>query len=97
MLREKAPRSTKEAALWIVQHEPTLFRSLRGAALAEDTIRKKLPTVVGTGLQWPRLGCVYRIILTGSGKGTQPAMSSSLTCLGTLCMLSRERRRRLCE
>ena len=74
MLREKAPRSTKEAALWIVQKRTIPVSGQEGDTAAEDTIRKNLPTIVGdTGLEWRRLGCTMRIIVRVTGKGNVAA------------------------
>lgn len=69
MLFERTPRSTTEAALWIAQNESGLFVGKNRQPLAEDTIRKKLPSIVGTGLEWRRSGATYRIVCVVSGKG----------------------------
>jgi len=69
MLREKSPRSAGDAALWIVQHEPTLFAGKKGEALSDRTVRRKLPAAIGAGLDWQRLGGAHRIICRVSGTG----------------------------
>lgn len=69
MLQEKNPRSAAEAALWIVQNEARLFVGTKGAPQSDSTIRKKLPTVVGTGIDWKRGGCTMRIVVRMSGTG----------------------------
>lgn len=69
MLREKAPRSAGEAALWLAQHEPRLFLGAKGDPQSERTIRRKLPMSIGDGLIWQRLGGPMRIICRVSGQG----------------------------
>jgi hypothetical protein len=69
MLREKNPRSAAEAALWITAHEPSLFVSGKGNPLSDSTIRRKLPSAIGNGLDWKRLGDSLRIITREVGKG----------------------------
>jgi hypothetical protein len=69
MLRDKAPRSAGEASLWLAQHEPRLFVGAKGEPQSDRTIRRKLPTAIGEGLDWQRLGGSVRIVCRVSGKG----------------------------
>jgi RecA-family ATPase len=70
MLRESAPRSASEAALWIATHEPALYPGKRGAPLCDRTIRNRLPAEIGNGLDVLSGGRQERIVFRVSGKGT---------------------------
>jgi hypothetical protein len=51
MLAEKRPRSAQQAALWLLRHTPELFLGKGGAPLSEFTLRRKLPALIGAGLE----------------------------------------------
>jgi hypothetical protein len=68
MLREKRPRSTAEAALWLKTHAPELFPYKKGT-LSDRTIRDKLPSEIGQGIDTMSNGKPARIIVPGSGIG----------------------------
>jgi hypothetical protein len=69
MLREKAPRSTSEAALWIASREPQMFVDRKGAPQSERTIYRKLAVEIGAGLAAQGFGITGRIVMRVSGTG----------------------------
>jgi AAA domain len=69
MLMDASPVSTLKAAQWLLQHEPTIFQNKKGEPLADATVRKRLPGLVGNGQEWRRAGGSYWIICRTSGKG----------------------------
>jgi hypothetical protein len=51
MLIERRPRSAHDAAIWLVSHYPTLFRSNKGGGVVSDTtLRRRLPIQIGKGI-----------------------------------------------
>jgi hypothetical protein len=70
MLMDASPVSTLKAAQWLLQHEPTIFQNKKGEPLADATVRKRLPGLIGTGQEWRRAAGSYWIICRTSGKGT---------------------------
>lgn len=69
MLAEKRPRSVSEATTWLVHKAPKLFVSKTGEPMAERTLRRLLPAVIGSGLEVTRSGKPTRIVLQGDGSG----------------------------
>ena len=78
MLAEGAPRSANAAALWLLTHAPELVTGKRGEPLSEFTVRRKLPTMIGTGLWVTVDGQRTRIVMRGSpgrGNGSEIAFA----------------------
>jgi hypothetical protein len=70
MLREKAPRSASEAALWLATREPSLyFDEKKRAPLSERTVYRRLAVDIGEGLDAGTAGNPLRIVLRVAGKG----------------------------
>ena len=69
MLREKRPRSSKEAAMWLAVHDPHLFPGKKGAPLSERSIRDRLPTEIGAGIDSVSDGRPVRVIVREAGSG----------------------------
>ena len=74
MLAEKRPRSAQQAALWLLGHCADLFLGKRGAPLSEFTLRRRLPSIIGGGLQTTYEERPTRIVVIEpekAGKGFQ--------------------------
>jgi len=70
MLREKAPRSLTDAALWLAMREPQLYLDpKKRSPLSERTIYRRLPMDIGEGIEAASGGTPSRIVLRTSGTG----------------------------
>ncbi|MGH8290611.1 MAG: AAA family ATPase [Steroidobacteraceae bacterium] len=75
MLREKRPRTLRDAATWLFVHHPELFPGKKhGETQSEFTIRQRLSAIIGIGMQTTRSGHHDRIVMrepTARGKGAE--------------------------
>ena len=78
MLTQEAPRSRRATALWLASRHPGLLVGKAGP-LSEDTIRLRLPCLIGAGLDAERNGRHARIVIRESpGRGKSDAIDFEL-------------------
>ena len=84
MLTESRPRSANAAALWLITHTPELVPGKNGEPLSEFTVRRRLPTMIGTGLATKYGERHTRIVIRSAaknGRGSEIDFESEVSSL----------------